>query len=516
MAVATAKFSLTNAGWTDLGAGPMLLTFRGVGVYAVGDAAPAWLAEGFSRSRGGAIRLTTTSHVWASASGAAGVDAYVAPIVPVSAWTPAKLPGLVAWYDGQKASSIILNGATVSQWNDQSPNAYNAVQGTAANQPTYSAVGFNGKPALSFNGTSNYLSAPVPAGAFPNGIFEAIVFYTSLVSHGPMPRATGSISAGLDRQGTQFLIGNGTTNTGLAPAPTISTGAMTTPTLWEVYCDNSARIGYDWVNATSDCTSSVYSAGAYADNATTLFIGNRQDLPVQYIKGPIAEAVACRQMATADRQSLEGYLAWKWGLQSLLPAGHPYKGGFPPQFVAPPLLTGAESDGINLGLSLIPSAATTPAAPSIVAPDGTTGAVVALTEDTSATANHYVYTNFTGAPTTATISAYVKPFGSGSTRYVVLSLENASFGGGSAYFNVANGIVNTAFTQANYTITNAVCQPAANGFFKCTLSMTTTSTGFSFGIFALSNVATSSSLLSPYTGDGASGLYCWRFKETTP
>jgi hypothetical protein len=29
-------------------------------------------------------------------------------------------------------------------------------------------------------------------------------------------------------------------------------------------------------------------------------------------------------LSTADRQTVEGYLAWKWGLQSLLPGGHPY------------------------------------------------------------------------------------------------------------------------------------------------------------------------------------------------
>ena len=30
-------------------------------------------------------------------------------------------------------------------------------------------------------------------------------------------------------------------------------------------------------------------------------------------------------LSTTDRQKMEGYLAWKWNLVSLLPAGHPYK-----------------------------------------------------------------------------------------------------------------------------------------------------------------------------------------------
>ena len=30
-------------------------------------------------------------------------------------------------------------------------------------------------------------------------------------------------------------------------------------------------------------------------------------------------------LSTEDRQKLEGYLAWKWGLEANLPAGHPYE-----------------------------------------------------------------------------------------------------------------------------------------------------------------------------------------------
>ena len=32
---------------------------------------------------------------------------------------------------------------------------------------------------------------------------------------------------------------------------------------------------------------------------------------------------------TTDRQKVEGYLAWKWGLQANLPGGHPYASAAP-------------------------------------------------------------------------------------------------------------------------------------------------------------------------------------------
>ena len=35
------------------------------------------------------------------------------------------------------------------------------------------------------------------------------------------------------------------------------------------------------------------------------------------------------EITVTQRQQIEGYLAWKWGLQSTLPAGHPFKTAAP-------------------------------------------------------------------------------------------------------------------------------------------------------------------------------------------
>ncbi len=78
-ATVTTKTPLTNAGWTDLGAGPLLLSFRGSGVYQIADATPSIVSEGFTIPQGGSVNLNTSSHVWAMAQGASGVDAYTAP-----------------------------------------------------------------------------------------------------------------------------------------------------------------------------------------------------------------------------------------------------------------------------------------------------------------------------------------------------------------------------------------------------------------------------------------------------
>ena len=78
-ATTTTRFALTNTAWTDLGAGPMLLSFKGSGVFAVADTTPAIpLGEGFTMISGDSFYISSTSHVWGMAQGSAGVNAYVA------------------------------------------------------------------------------------------------------------------------------------------------------------------------------------------------------------------------------------------------------------------------------------------------------------------------------------------------------------------------------------------------------------------------------------------------------
>ena len=45
--------------------------------------------------------------------------------------------------------------------------------------------------------------------------------------------------------------------------------------------------------------------------------------------GEIAEIVMISNLSTSDRAKMEGYLAWKWGLEANLDAGHPYKSAPP-------------------------------------------------------------------------------------------------------------------------------------------------------------------------------------------
>jgi hypothetical protein len=61
-----------------------------------------------------------------------------------SSWTPASLPGLVAWYDASNIPSITAPGGLVNHWNDLSGGGNHLVQGLDANKFISGAITQNG------------------------------------------------------------------------------------------------------------------------------------------------------------------------------------------------------------------------------------------------------------------------------------------------------------------------------------------------------------------------------------
>jgi hypothetical protein len=81
-AATTTKFALSASTWTDLGAGPMIISATGQAVFAIGDTTPALPAnEGGLIPAGDSLSLNTASHVWAMPK-VAGVGATVYVGVP--------------------------------------------------------------------------------------------------------------------------------------------------------------------------------------------------------------------------------------------------------------------------------------------------------------------------------------------------------------------------------------------------------------------------------------------------
>jgi hypothetical protein len=80
--------------------------------------------------------------------------------------------------------------------------------------------------------------------------------------------------------------------------------------------------GYIWLNGTLNFTinssSFTRSAISFAKRGNEIMNGFYYEI-----------AYYNSVLTTTNRQLMEGYLAWKWGLQANLPSGHPYKSAAP-------------------------------------------------------------------------------------------------------------------------------------------------------------------------------------------
>jgi hypothetical protein len=230
-----------------------------------------------------------------------------------SAWTPAKLSGLALWLDAADANTITLNGSTVSQWNDKSGNNRHASQATAANQPTYTPSGLNGKPTLTFDGSSDNLQATIPSLANQNnisffGVTQILTRKYSVFLGSGMVGGTTGIRWGLFGQGnltsdgigwagpgSDVALGNGS----LLPINTPYQAVYTkTPTQWQILLNGST---ISTVNDTS------FPTGTYS-----LTIGAEKEGSYQANARSSEIIIIGGTLSTTDRQLLEGYLAWKW------------------------------------------------------------------------------------------------------------------------------------------------------------------------------------------------------------
>jgi hypothetical protein len=237
-------------------------------------------------------------------------------------WTPAQI-STAFWVDADDISTITLSGSNVTQWNDKSGNGNNAVQATPAKQPAYSSTGFNSKPSVNFFNGSQLI---VSTGTFgPNiSMFSAVKlntglsFYIRLINISATADQYGFLGA-LNNNFATFFGSGSSWNDISVNSPAVS---VTSNNILEV------------VNPTSGSDATPYVNGI-AQNAKVGTMGTATGLQLsegggQSWEGPVAEIVIVNSgVSTTVRQQIEGYLAWKWGLEGNLPNDHPYKNSPP-------------------------------------------------------------------------------------------------------------------------------------------------------------------------------------------
>jgi len=247
-------------------------------------------------------------------------------------WTPADITTL-GWYDAQDAATIVQADAAgrVSQWTDKGTAAANHfLQGTAARQPTTGADNINGFNVIGFSAASQYFLA-MGSNPFGATISNAAVFMV--------------INVKLVNQDTTLFS---------------MTGSATAANRWQAHCpwsdgkvyfDNGGTGGANRVSYASGWAANKIAVMGFIGSVTssvqqiwengTLKAGDATGHNVSTVGNPtlgagaggsehdtcaIGECIIINGTVSTDtRQLIEGYLAWKWGLQGNLPVGHPFK-----------------------------------------------------------------------------------------------------------------------------------------------------------------------------------------------
>lgn len=234
---------------------------------------------------------------------------------------------MVFWAETSLESSItnsagslqIEDGNSVSSWNDINPQIsakINVTQATVANQPIYKALGINGLPSLSFNGTSNLLqnTTTMPISASDKDYTYVAVWRSTsggmVLSQGipgSNPNRLSSITVGSSSYGFA-----GDMNDFISPSVQSNTSYITVMTINNNLTTNNISI-YTNSNTPSLGTTSGGSASLNI-GGSAFVIGGR--LSESFFSGLISEVIVFdRNLKTDEVKSVNAYLSKKYSIK---------------------------------------------------------------------------------------------------------------------------------------------------------------------------------------------------------
>lgn len=232
------------------------------------------------------------------------------------------IPGLRLWLDGSDPlgnGSPPNDGAKVTMWKDKSNSNFSTTN--VNGNPVYNAA----TKSIKFDGGSSY---NLPNGSFPfNNSPYSIFVVVSTVNPGPpgwyLSGGGGQvIGSAFNANQISHSWANGGSE--LWKAGPVKPITANTPLLVELGYDSSSRMLL--INGT---VAGSDRPGAINNDQNRNVIGHS---PVygQNLNGNIYEIIIfSSNLSDALRKKVEGSLAWKWGLQSSLPSGHPFQSAAP-------------------------------------------------------------------------------------------------------------------------------------------------------------------------------------------
>lgn len=246
-------------------------------------------------------------------------------LAPLNSFSPSSLSNLTFWLDAATITGV-TNNSPITTWVDKSSNAFS---GTAVNGPTFITNAINGNSIVRFNGSNQYVNYGnvLNLGTTGLSMFTVAKYRTS--SNGGLAGKSASIGT----NGRYSIVRDTGNMTGILMVnnnaslvyPDSSTSIQMVELFWDrnsntFYQNGTFRAGQSLINSTNITTTHLFYVGAYQDSS------GLAPLSGYYFDGDMAEIIMYNSnLNIYPRQQVEGYLAWKWGLQTNLYSGHPFR-----------------------------------------------------------------------------------------------------------------------------------------------------------------------------------------------
>jgi hypothetical protein len=245
-------------------------------------------------------------------------------------WSPTEVSGLEIWLDATDASTFTLSGSNVTQWRDKTGNAYHF----DPSAPAALTRGADGsRTVVTFKDGADYNNSTVRCAKQLTFNTNTYFFWVCKV---PATTSYPFYWFLTQNEGSGGAVGALYQNAALRGGPGDNTS---NPFGWggNNYLVNGTRaVTPTYTNYNVTGFQSVYSG-----TTSSFAIGSWFNYTCQF-RGSLCELLVYKPasaLTTADRQKVEGYLAWKWGTQDLLPAGHLYVNNAPSNAPASPTIS---------------------------------------------------------------------------------------------------------------------------------------------------------------------------------
>jgi hypothetical protein len=271
-----------------------------------------------------------------------------------STYSPYAVPGLSMWLDAADTSTITSNATTgITQWADKSTNGYKAVPAlftipgcvvwinpgyyfefAPVNVTSMTNLGTAGGSITTTAGTVTKIGVAYPSASylsFPQGSSMSLppITYTQtsrtvfvVVRVGAQGGVRQFLTAATNTTSIQFYSDNTNLELNLpgfrlerAPSPQNFFNSISILSATSTTADRGI-----YVNGLGQVLDIDIAGGAYPTGTTTTQVIGNTGAPFDLYEMMVFDGA----LTTAQRQQVEGYLAYKYNLQSRLPVSHPY------------------------------------------------------------------------------------------------------------------------------------------------------------------------------------------------